>query len=75
MAKIQFLGDIFAELDAEAIDRTRREMAIEKAEWEALPQSERDRITAEREAKYDAMWAAVEAEDDDEDDEDEEEDE
>lgn len=48
--------DPFAEYEAELLEQARKRIAAEDAAWEALPQSEKDRIMAEREAK----WAALE---------------
>lgn len=46
------LHELMAEDEAKALEQTRREIAAEDAAWKALPQSERDRISAEREAKF-----------------------
>jgi hypothetical protein len=62
MHKPRDMADVFAEYDAEQLEKARAEIAAEDAVWTALPQAERDRITAEREAK----WAVSEDEDEDE---------
>lgn len=72
MQKISTLGDLMAEYEAERLAEARKEMEKEQAAWDALPQSEKDRIFAEREAKWEALEAAAEEPDDDEDEEDEE---
>jgi hypothetical protein len=46
------LGDLFLEEETRLLEKGREEIAREKAEWDALPQSEKDRINAEREARY-----------------------
>lgn len=71
--KMMSLDELFARDEEERLAKTRAEMAAEKAAWDALPQEEKDRITAEREAKWEAFDAACEASEAEEDDEDEEE--
>ena len=62
------MNDPFAEYEAELYEQGQRELAKEKADWDALPQAEKDRINAEREARIDAMFdQAPEDEDEDED--------
>lgn len=68
------LDELFNEHEAEAVERTRREMEAEQAAWDALPQSERDRINAARAARMDA-FAAIETDTDDEDTDEDEDDE
>jgi hypothetical protein len=50
------LGDIFAEMEAEALARGKAEEAAERAAWEAKTPAERAAIIAER----DAYWEAFE---------------
>jgi hypothetical protein len=45
------MGDIFAEEEARMAAEARAEIAREDAAWAALPQAERDRISAAREAR------------------------
>ena len=69
------IWDLFNEEEERLLAEGRAEIAAEDAAWQALPQAERDRITAEREAKN-AEWDALlsdEEPEDDEDDEDEDE--
>lgn len=72
--KITTLDELFSQEEAEREAKGRAEIAAERAAWDALPQAEKDRWRAEREAKWEAMEAAAE-DDDGTDDEDEEEDE
>lgn len=64
------IWDIFAEEEAKRLAETRAEIAAEDAAWRALPQAERDRILAEREDKWDALFSAADPEDEDDDDDD-----
>lgn len=66
------MSDPFAEYEQELYEKGQAEIAQEKAAWAALPQSEKDRLNAEREARLEAMWGE-ESDEDSEDDEDEEE--
>jgi hypothetical protein len=61
-AALQDLSSLFTEEENKALERATREIAAEKAAWDALPQAERDRILADGEAKLEAMFAATEAE-------------
>lgn len=55
------LNELFIEDEAKRLAKAREEMA---AEWKALPQSEKDRIIAEYEAKWEiALEASIEEED------------
>ncbi|CAB5187270.1 hypothetical protein UFOVP166_26 [uncultured Caudovirales phage] len=65
-------NDIFREEEARLLAEGRADIAAETAAWNALTQTERDAITAEREARFAALDDA--AEDDEGDDEDEDED-
>lgn len=65
----QTFADIFADYEEKRLAQSRAEIAKEDAAWEALPQSEKDRIMAEREAKFAAM-ADAESECDESDEED-----
>ena len=70
---MQDLNDIFAAEEERLLAEGRAAIAAEDAAWNALPQAERDRILAEREAKWDALFWALDVEADEEDDEDAEE--
>ena len=70
---MQDLNDIFAAEEERLLAEGRAAIAAEDAAWNALPQAERDRILAEREAKWDALFRARDVEADEEDDEDAEE--
>ena len=72
---MQDLNDIFAAEEERLLAEGRAAIAAEDAAWNALPQAERDRILAEREAKWDALFRALDVEADEEDDEDAEEEE
>lgn len=75
MPKFESMADLMAEHEAELEAKGKAELAKERAAWEALPQVERDRILAERQAKWDALETTTEQADEDEEDEDEDEDE
>jgi hypothetical protein len=62
--KFTSLDDLFLEEEAAAIVRTRAETDAEHAAWMALPPEERDRLNAEREAKYQASLLEDEADPD-----------
>ena len=70
---MQDLNDIFAAEEERLLAEGRAAIAAEDAAWNALPQAERDRILAEREGKWDALFRALDVEADEEDDEDAEE--
>ncbi len=61
----------FDEYDLECEAKAKAEIAAEKAAWDALPQAERDRIMADRQARLEAFFDAPDSDDDDDDDEDE----
>ena len=67
------IWDLFNEEEERLLKEGRAEIAAEDAAWQALPQAERDRILAEREAKraeWDALYSALDdeaLEDEDED--------
>lgn len=64
------MSDPFAEYERELYEQGQRELAKEKAAWDALPQRERDRINAERAKRIETMWDdsdPQESEDEDED--------
>ena len=70
------IWDLFNEEEERLLAEGRAEIAAEDAAWKALPQAERDRISAERQARLDALFGAEDSdEDEDEEDEDEDEDE
>jgi hypothetical protein len=71
------IWDLFNEEEERLLAEGRAEIAAEDAAWQALPQAERDRINAEREAKnaeWDALLSDEEPEDEEPEDEEEEED-
>ncbi len=75
MSKFYTLGELFEQDEAERLAKSRAEIAREKAEWDAKPQEEKDRIIAENEERWERFDEAVKAseaaadEDEDEDDE------
>ena len=60
------IWDMFNEEEERRVAAERKLIAAEDAAWQALPQAERDRINAEREAKWDALFSEEEPEDEDE---------
>ena len=71
--KITTLDELFRQDEEERVAKAREEQMAEEKAWWALPHSERVRITAERDAKWDAIWDTIQAEKEDADqDEDEE---
>jgi hypothetical protein len=60
------IWDLFKEEEERRVEAERKLIAAEDAAWQALPQAERDRINAEREAKWDALFSEEEPEDEDE---------
>ncbi len=67
------IWDLFKEEEERLLKEGRAEIAAKDAAWQALPQAERDRINAEREAKWDALYSALDDEQpEDDEDEDEE---
>lgn len=73
MSERQTLGDLFLEEETRMLEQGRKEITQETAAWELLPQSEKDRINAEREAKF-ANLPEVEEEEPEDDEEEEPED-
>ena len=72
--KTESLDDFFSEEEARLVAEAKAEAAAKKAAWEALPQAERDRISAERAERYETMFDhADEDQNEEEDEEDEEE--
>jgi len=69
------IWDLFKEEEERRLEAERKIIAAEDAAWQALPQAERDRINAEREAKWDALFSALDDEALEDEDEDEDEDE
>lgn len=63
------LAELFEEDELKRIEKQRVEQAKEDADWNALPQSEKDRILAEREAYWEKFDAVADEEDDDDDEE------
>lgn len=49
------LAEFFAEEEKKLEEKAKAEIAAERAAWDALPQAEKDRINAER----DAYWASL----------------
>lgn len=73
---MQSLDDMFREEEEKAIAKVQKEDALAKEIWDSLPQAEKDRINAEKEAAAASMWDALnnpveseedESEEDDED--------
>lgn len=58
--------DWLAEYEAELEVAAKAQIAIEDAAWAALPQVEKDRVVAERDAKLAAMADAPETNEEDE---------
>jgi hypothetical protein len=56
------IWDLFKEEEERRVEAERKIIAAEDAAWQALPQAERDRINAEREAKWDALYSALDDE-------------
>jgi len=73
--KMQTLDELMAEDDAKREAQTKAEIAAEDAAYHALPQAEKDRIQAERDAYWARLAAAEEAAPDNDEDEDEDHDE
>lgn len=71
--KFMTLDEMFAPIEAERLAAAKAEIAAEKAAWDALPQSEKDRINAERDKRWEDFDAACQASDDEEEDSDDEE--
>ena len=67
------MGDIFAEEEARMAAEARAELAREDAAWAALPQWQREQISAERERRLDNLFSDSDSDPDS--DEEEEEDE
>ncbi len=68
--KTYTLDELFAQDEEERLAKTRAEMAAEKAAWDALPQEEKDRINAEREAYWDQFETPADVDDDEDEEED-----
>jgi hypothetical protein len=70
------IWELFREEEERRVAAERKLIAVEDAAWNALPQAERDRIIAEREAKWEALSdepeTDVEDEEEEEDDDDDE---
>lgn len=58
-SKSMSLDDMFNEVEAEAIAQSKKDEALEKEVWDSLPQAQKDRIIAEREAAAASMWDAL----------------
>ncbi len=72
MSTPKSLDDLFREEEEAALARTREDMRKEQAQWDALPQAERDRINAERDARIENMFVVDDNESEDDDDDEEE---
>lgn len=71
--KTFLMGDLLDQYEAEQAAKAQVEIAAERAAWDALTQAEKDRISAEREARF-ADLMEFDADEEDEEDEDEDED-
>lgn len=60
------IWELFREEEERRVQEERKLIAVEDAAWNALPQAERDRIIAEREAKWEALSDEPETDDEDE---------
>jgi isocitrate dehydrogenase kinase/phosphatase len=54
-------NDVFAEYEAEQLANTKAKIAAEDAAWAALPQAEKDRINAAKEAAAEELQARIDA--------------
>jgi len=68
------IWDIFEQEEAKRLEEERAAIAAELAAFRALPQAEQDRISAERQAKLDALFGAADPDEDDEEEDDDGED-
>lgn len=59
------IWDLFKEEEERRVQEERKLIAAEDAAWRALPQAERDRIIAERQAKWDALSEEQETDNED----------
>ena len=59
------IWDLFKEEEERRVEAERKIIAAEDAAWRALPQAERDRISAERQARLEALFSAADPEDED----------
>ena len=64
--ELKTLDELMAEDDAKREAKTKAEIAAEDAAYHALPQAEKDRLQAEREAYWALIAAAEKAPTDDE---------
>ena len=71
--KMQTLDEMFAEEEATRLAKEKAASAAEDAAYHALPQAEKDRLQAERDAFWERVAAAEEAATDEPDEDDEEE--
>jgi len=55
------LHELMAEEEAAALERTRLEIAAEKAAWDALTPEAQQVILDKRQAEYDALWNGMDA--------------
>jgi hypothetical protein len=60
------LAELFEEDEIKRIEKQRAEQAKEDATWNALPQSEKDRIIAEREAYWEKFDTVTDEQEDEE---------
>jgi hypothetical protein len=61
------IWDLFQEEEERLLEKGRAEIAAEDLLWRALPQAERDRINAEREALFDISDEELDEDEDDDD--------
>jgi hypothetical protein len=67
------IWELFREEEERRVQEERKLIVAEDAVWAALPQAERDRIIAEREAKWEALSDEPETDDEDEEEDDDDE--
>jgi hypothetical protein len=65
------LDDIFREEEERLHEKAQAEIAQEKADWDALPEEEKQRINREREERYASLPDSDEEPEEDDEDEDE----
>lgn len=73
--EMKTLDELFAEEEEKRLAKEKAEIAAEDAAYKALPQEEKDRLDAEREAYWQRIEDAAAESDEDEDEAEEEEDE
>ena len=73
MSEMMTLDELFSQEEEKRLMKERAEIAKEMADWNALPQEEKDHIMNERELMWEALEKACEEDEDEDEDEDEEE--